>query len=396
MATNHVLVVNGSIATHGCELLISGSGNVFLANTICDSGRLTIRSSGYTVLKGTNSFSGGVENSGGGVLCAESDHALGSGTLSIPNNSTLRLVTGISVTNPAVIQGDGALHDGVRQGAAELWGSGSASYAGPVTLAGSARFRIQDAGGALTVSGGVNGPGSLIKSGPGTLILSNTNNYTGDTLVSEGALLVVGLLNNTMVSVTAGVLSGSGMVAGRVTIATGGELRIPVSPAPLTITGDLLFSTGAVTAVEIDSNHRTSGLVAGIGRAKYDGLLLVTNLARGPLTNGQSFHLFTASRGEGRFSQITPDPGSGLVWSFDPVTGNLTALSSTKLNIASLDSSNLVVAWTIPGFHLQIQTNRTGLNPHGPWFDFPAGRTSPVTVPLPPAPGGLYLRLVAP
>ena len=47
------------------------------------------------------------------------------------------------------------------------------------------------------ISGIISGAGSLKKAGSGTLTLSATNTYTGDTTISEGTLTVSGALADT-------------------------------------------------------------------------------------------------------------------------------------------------------------------------------------------------------
>ena len=53
---------------------------------------------------------------------------------------------------------------------------------------------VQNAGTALTWNGPITGPGEFIKSGAGTLVLTNTaNNYQGGTVVEAGRLLISGV-----------------------------------------------------------------------------------------------------------------------------------------------------------------------------------------------------------
>jgi len=354
-----------------------------------------VRSTGYTVLRGRNSFSGGVELSGGGFLLAENDHALGAGALTIQNNSTLALLPGLILTNAAVIQGQGASYEGMRQGAICLWDSGHAGFNGSMTLSGPARFFVRSPTGLLTVGGPLSGPGGLVKFGMGTLTLAGTNSYTGETAVSEGTLDVSGWLGNTAVLVNGGTLTGHGVIAGPVTVTNAGNLALTIASEPLTISGELRLSDAGRTRVQIDRAHDTSGWIQGITSASYAGVLVVSNVANNlPLTNGQSFRLFSSASGHGRFSQILPEPGPGLVWSFDPGSGTLTALAPPRLQLALATSTNLVLAWPGTGVHLQVQTNC--IHSGGPWFDYPGGSTSPVTVPVLPNHGALFLRLAAP
>ena len=73
-----------------------------------------------------------------------------------------------------------------------------------------------------TFAGTLSGSGSLTKIGSGTLTLAGSNTYTGPTTVSQGKVVVAGLLGNTVVSVGGGAsLGGTGSIAGSVTLVGG-------------------------------------------------------------------------------------------------------------------------------------------------------------------------------
>jgi fibronectin-binding autotransporter adhesin len=91
--------------------------------------------------------------------------------------------------------------------------------------------------------GGITGaPGGLTKSGTGTLSLITANTYFGPTVVQEGALLVTGSINGSMVTVEeGGTLGGSG------TITTNNQILALLSGArlaPGVATGTLTLSLG--------------------------------------------------------------------------------------------------------------------------------------------------------
>ena len=115
--------------------------------------------SGTLVLAGTNTYSGGT--------------VISAGTLDVRNNSSV---------------GTGRVTlDGRHQ---FLAGANNLTFVNP--------FAINTSGGAidtgantLTVSGAItdgNGPGALTKTGTGTLVLTNSNTYTGGTTISAGTL----------------------------------------------------------------------------------------------------------------------------------------------------------------------------------------------------------------
>ena len=113
---------------------------------------------GHTVLMAANSYSGGTVLKSGRIDVGH-DQALGTGTLSMDDGTTLGFVAnGLTIANPLVMTGtkdpilDTQNHD--------------ATYAGAIS-----------------------GAGFLSKQGSGTLTLSSTDNrYTGDTVVEAGRL----------------------------------------------------------------------------------------------------------------------------------------------------------------------------------------------------------------
>lgn len=85
----------------------------------------------------------------------------------------------------------------------------------------------------------ISGPGTVIKTGTGTLTLSGANIYTGPTTVSSGTLNVTGSLASGSAVRVIGTLTGTGTVAGTVD-ASGGTIA-PGDGGPGTLT------TGALT-----------------------------------------------------------------------------------------------------------------------------------------------------
>jgi len=93
--------------------------------------------------------------------------------------------------------------------------------------ASSGTFALADAIANTTGTGG--GVVGLRKIGANTLVLSNTNTYTGPTIVDDGTLAVTGALGATAVSVNGGTLAGNGNFGGNVTIAVGATHSLAVA-----------------------------------------------------------------------------------------------------------------------------------------------------------------------
>ncbi|HLP77251.1 MAG TPA: autotransporter-associated beta strand repeat-containing protein, partial [Candidatus Paceibacterota bacterium] len=125
-------------------------------------------------------------------------------------------------------------------------------------------------------NGSFTGAMKLTKAGAGKLIFTGTNNYTGATLVGEGALIVNGSLSNSPVTVRGGVwldgrLGGNGIVASTVSLNEGAGVspgQGTNSPGTLTIAGNVTM-TGR-TRNDFDLSDDPTGAV------KTNDLLVIT------------------------------------------------------------------------------------------------------------------------
>jgi autotransporter-associated beta strand protein len=96
--------------------------------------------------------------------------------------------------------------------------AGAANWSGGVAMTPSAAVGVTG-GLALTISGQITGAGDLTKVGAGSLTLTNANNYTGQTLINVGSVLIT---NNNALSA-----GSSTTVATRATLALVGGLVVP-------------------------------------------------------------------------------------------------------------------------------------------------------------------------
>jgi autotransporter-associated beta strand protein len=108
----------------------------------------------------------------------------------------------------------------------------------------------------LTISGVISGASrGVTKRGPGWLILSSTNTYTGPTVVNGGKLSVNGSLAEGAVTVQNGAtLAGIGTVGGLTTIQNGGTLSPGNSPGIITFTNGVTFDSGSTLLWELIAN----------------------------------------------------------------------------------------------------------------------------------------------
>jgi autotransporter-associated beta strand protein len=242
---------------------------------------------------------------------------------------------------------------------------------------------------------------SLYKLGTGTWTLSGSSPLRGPTVVSNGTLVISGSLTEVtnQVNVYSGALAGSGTVAGPVLVAPGATLAPGAGLGTLTINNSLALQAGSTTAVEINKSTGSSDKVAGLSSVSYAGTLVVTNID-GTLALGDSFQIFTATSASGNFDTITPAPGAGQAWSFDPATGVLSVVAGQPANPTSItfsmSASGLSLSW--PNSHLgwQVQSNSTSLSDPGAWHDVPGSQSATSYTVTPNSSGNVFYRLHKP
>ncbi len=229
---------------------------------------------------------------------------------------------------------------------------------------------------------GSSGVLALTKSGSGSLTLSGTNGYTGDTTISAGTLSVNGSAATPAVAVNSGsTLSGTGSISGTVTVASTSRLAPGNGVGTLTM-GALTLSNGSI----VDCEFKT-------GPAAND-LAVVTN-SDGLILDGGGFNLFQ----EGTTTQFST-PGTYTLISYTGTsnvsTSNLSVLNpdatknysftsdatSVKLTITASVISNWALTsggdWATGG-------NWTGAgvpNASGSTAIFGSAATSPATITL--------------
>ena len=156
---------------------------------------------------------------------------------------------------------------------------------------------------------------SVNKTGAGTTILSQSNSYTGTTLVSDGTLVVNGNISTSLLTTvnSGGTLAGSG-TTGDLTVLSGGTLAPGNISDSLGVTGNLTLEGGSFSVFEIDTTGDISDLVIATGLITFGGTLNISNIG-GTLTIGDTFNIFDWSSSSGTFSSVNlPGLSSGLSW----------------------------------------------------------------------------------
>ncbi len=241
------------------------NNTAFTANfsgVVTGTGDLTKTGTGAFALSGTNDYTGKTTVSTG-TLSVRRDAALGaSGTAA---NGTEVASGATLVIDPNATSGANAnltLAESITLNGATLQNATrNNTLTGPITLNGTSTFQA-DSGTTLTVSGvvGQSSAGSgLLKTGAGTVVLSNSNTYTGVTTVT-GGILRVGVMTN------GGVASsiGSASNASSNIVLDGGRLEYNGGVGVGTDRGFTLGANGGAIGATANT-LRIDGIITGAG-----------------------------------------------------------------------------------------------------------------------------------
>jgi len=293
--------------TAGCDFFLNGiiSGGFGITKT----------GSGVLELGGANTFSG-IVTVNTGLLVANHNQALGSGDgtagtgTNVTQGASLDVYTSNIANEALSITGIGNGSNGA------LYNATTAIWGGPITLTGDAQ--IGAANGTFTLNGTISGPGLLAKVSTATLVLTGTETYTNQTIVSGGTLLVNGALPAlSSVTVYSGAtLGGVGTIPSQILGVSGGSIAPGQSPGTLN-TGTATFNSGSTFKVEL--NGATAG-------TQYDRLNVTGDVVLGGST-------LSATLG------YSPTPGTSFIIiandGADAVTGTFAGLAegaSTVVN----------------------------------------------------------------
>ncbi|MDR3664606.1 MAG: autotransporter-associated beta strand repeat-containing protein, partial [Mycobacterium sp.] len=200
-----------------------------------------------------------------------------------------------------------------------------------------------------TFSGLISGTGSLVKSGPGTELLTGASTYSGPTTVNGGLLSLsdTGSITSQVAVNAGGTLGGSGSV-GATTVASGGTLAPGSFTKALTVGGNLAFASGALYAVAVSPSAATETVVT--GTASLRGTVLATFQSGSYTQIPKSYTILTsAGLGGSTFNTFTTASmpaglQASLTYSATDVILNLT---SGLGRVAGLASNQIAVGNTI-------------------------------------------------
>jgi autotransporter-associated beta strand protein len=379
---------SGSITFKGTTNLDLGAASVNVAATT-----LTLQSNTLMTEGGLDGHNGpGVTNNGTGIWTiggSTSDNALNmtinGGTVNFNKGSGARAVAGNTTTvntngtlvmlgvtgtqmgpTTTLVLGGGTVemngdsetiqtvtfNSGTLRNSTPTTTAALAATAGVTLVSSNCVFNVTAADSILAINGAVSGSGGLVKTGAGLLNL-DTNSYSGNTVISNGTLAIIGtspLTNSLVIDIVATnsvldvsqaaggtlVLSGSqtvqgnGQINGSLTAGAG----TTVSPGEagagiLSVTNNITLA--GTTAMDINKVGGTNDLLSSGATLTYGGTLSVT--INGTLAGGDTFKLFNATNYAGAFATVSPAiPGVGLTWN----TNNLAVNGTLAVSSASV------------------------------------------------------------
>jgi autotransporter-associated beta strand protein/probable HAF family extracellular repeat protein len=265
---NRAVMLNGGIlleATGRLEGANSGDNSTLTVNGVISEtgGAQNLLVNGAT-LTGTNTFTGDLVARDEGVTVATLNDANVAG----PLGAGPRLVLGYNE--------EGRLPGNLRYTGA------TASSNRAIHSEGGGQINIVNAGTSLTLTGAITGNAGFEKAGPGALVITGANTYTGQTTVSAGTLRLANLSGSALgtgnVQVVSGaVLTGPGSFAGSLFLEGEYQVGDPGATSLVSLGGDLSLESGAWIVFSL------GGLARG---TQYDALDLAGQLYDGAFGTG--------------------------------------------------------------------------------------------------------------
>jgi autotransporter-associated beta strand protein len=259
---------SGTVAVNGGKLLWDGNNSTDISARLAPIGPngVTFFLGNPVTFSSALSGSGGITLAAGKLTFATTNGYAGGttlqyGTLVISSDAALGDVAGKLTFTGTPPTGTGG----------ELETRASFSSARGVSLLGTGNTFNTDAGTTLTWTGAIDGAGDLIKTGTGTMILTGSNSYSGGTTVAAGALagtassLQGNITDNATLSFTG---SGSflGNLTGNGTLTIGQNVDLAVARAINSFLGNTIISQGATLEVGVDgANTNIQGTVVNDG-----------------------------------------------------------------------------------------------------------------------------------
>jgi autotransporter-associated beta strand protein len=338
--TSGTLTFNGNVdfqnpsgGTSNRTITVTGAGNTTF------SGNLTNATTGISVIVKTNAGTltltgtNGIRilyNVGGGVVSITNAAGIGIPTgVSYPDKFNFTANATLKVTNNVILGRNVATNDfaGFRI---------NGGSTGTFDVASNSTFTID--GPIIDIPS--TGSGSLVKAGGGTLVLDQTNTYSGTTTVSAGTLKASNssgsATGTNAVTVSSGAtLAGGGSVSGAVALS---GIIAPGNSGPGTITtGGETWNSGGHYSWDINSTGGSSGADPGRDLATVNGALNIAATSGGFSIDINGLNLSDVPGAVSGFANT-----GRYSWVILHTTGGITGFASNAftLNAANFTNNN--------------------------------------------------------
>ena len=340
---------------------------------------------GRLILSGTNTYSGDTLIQEG-VVHIKNSSALGSptGPTIVSAGAGLELtnidlgggeVVDLNVTEPLQLSGTGFGNGGALRNV-----QGNNTWSGSVTLLAASTVAVDLSLDQLTVagliSGGIARSLSLTKAGPGELLLTQNNSYSGITTVNSGILTVNGSQPFSPITVTGGVLQGTGTV-GAVTVQNSGA----ISPGgntigTMNILGDLLMLQGQI---RITANASTSDRIIVTGRVNLGTSPFIISGPATGLTRLDVIQNDLTDAVGGSTNGINMTSSAGQVFKINYTGGTGNDVQLIRQNVAPMFTNRLITPEIIEGDSVVVSGTIVEPDPRDVFFmniDWGDGQTT--------------------
>jgi len=235
-----------------------------ISNLLSGAGRFLKSGAGEIAFTGTHTFSGLMDIQSGKLAFSSAASTAGAPSVTVAGGGTLSVGTGFAGGTATIGNLTGAGRVDTAFGGSNDTRTLSVTQTTNGTFSG---VMANASAGRLL---------AFTKAGAGTLTLSGSNTYTGDTLVSAGTLLVNGSINSSSLTTIASgaTLGGSGSV-GATRIQSGGFHSPGTSPGLQTFTNGLEYQSDGTLIWELFANTSSGRGVAYDGINVTDGALVI-------------------------------------------------------------------------------------------------------------------------
>ncbi len=289
--------VAGSSSTFGSPNYagpISGPINLIIATA-----------AGQTLSSNSSSFTGTTDVLG--TLTVTGDSALGA--IGLGNGTTVAATGALDFRNVLYADNEAI----TVNGGTLRTSSGTSVFPGTIALQTSAAsIVLSNPASSLTLDGVVSGPQGFLKSGTGTLVLTQANTFVGPLTAGAGSLVITGsTAAASAVSINNASLSGTGTIGGSLSVSNVGNLAPGVGSSPgILHTADVALASGSNFQLNVNGN--TAG-------TQYDQLDVNGTI---DLTGADLSLIGAFAPTVGQSFMLIDNDGS------DPVTGTFTGLPS--------------------------------------------------------------------